>query len=286
MALADKITPLILTYNEEPNLRRTLDRLQWAKEVLVVDSYSTDATLSICQSYANVRILQRMFDTAAAQDNFGLDNVQTEWVLSMDADYVLSEELIRELHELPDNPPMYGYFIPFRYCVYGKPLRATLLPPRCSLYRRDKARYYDDGHTQRVRIDGVTGALRHHILHDDRKSLSRWLRSQDRYVDLEARKLRDTPANELSFNDRIRQGKILAPVMVFVYCLTAKGMIFDGWHGWYYTLQRTLAEILLALRLIEVDRFDVASTIQPPESTSRRSALPKGDDAAVISARR
>src|SRR5439155_26477483 len=123
---------------------------------------------------------------------------------SMDADYVLSDELIREVQEMPDDPPYDGYFIPIQYCVFGKRLRSGVYPPRCSLYKRAKARYYDDGHTQRVRVDGTVGALEHPILHDDRKSLNRWLESQIRYSDKEAEKLLGTPAECLKFTDRLR----------------------------------------------------------------------------------
>lgn len=258
MALTDKIIPLILAFNEEPNLRRTLSRLTWAKEVLVVDSFSTDATLDICRSFPNVRVLQRVFDTAAQQDNFGLANVGSEWVLSMDADYVLSDELLAEIKAMEDEPPFDGYFIPFRYCVFGKPLRSTILPPRCSLYRREKATYFDDGHTQRVRIDGRTGSLRHPYLHDDRKSLSRWLKSQDRYTEREVEKLLRTPHAELGLNDRLRTMKWVAPPLVFFYTLFVRGNVLDGWHGWYYALQRTLAESLLSLRLTEVQRLQAS----------------------------
>ena len=252
--LSDRITPLILAYNEEPNIGRVLERLIWAKEVLVIDSFSNDRTLEICARFPNVRVLQRKYDTAACQNNFGLDHVASDWVLSMDADYVLSEQLIGELQKLPAMPAYDGYFIPFRYCVFGKVLRSTILPPRCSLYRRDKARYFDDGHTQRVKIDGTVGKLQHPILHDDRKSLSRWLQSQDRYVEREVEKLTSASRAELGLNDRLRLKKWIAPPLVFFYTLLIRGNILDGWAGWYYVLQRTLAESLLSLRLVEVQR--------------------------------
>lgn len=255
-SMEEKITPLILTYNEAPNIERTLRQLVWAKRIVVVDSYSTDETLEILKSFPQVQVFQRKFDTAANQDNFGLQHITTEWALSLDADYVLTDNLVEEIKNLTPQDSVNAYWVKFKYCVFGKPLRGTLYPPRKVLYRREKAHYEDDGHTQRVKVEGETAWLSSYILHDDRKSLSRWLSSQDRYMIREVEKLRQTPNELLSLIDRIRCGKVLAPFVILVYCLIWQKVILDGWKGWYYVLQRVLAETLLAIRLIEEERLN------------------------------
>src|ERR671933_1683988 len=108
--MLEEVTPLILTFNEAPNIDRTLQRLTWAKRISVIDSYSTDETLEILQSYPQVQIFQRKFDTFANQCNYGLDQVNTEWVLSIDADYVVTEQLITEIKVLPKDSLADGYF--------------------------------------------------------------------------------------------------------------------------------------------------------------------------------
>ncbi len=128
------------------------------------------------------------------------------------------------------------------------------MPPRQVLFCKNKAIYIDDGHTQLLQVNGKSANLKNYIYHDDRKSLSRWLQSQDRYLLIEAKKLLTTPAKQLSFGDRLRKQKVIAPIVILFYCLILKGGIFDGWAGWYYAWQRTLAEILLAIRLIELSR--------------------------------
>ncbi|WP_414576687.1 glycosyltransferase family 2 protein [Anabaena sp. CCY 9402-a] len=250
-----KITPLILTYNEEPNIARTLEQLTWATRIVVIDSYSTDETLSILHSYPQVEIFQRKFDSFASQCNYGLERITSEWVLSLDADYIVTNELIDELKVLTTEAGINSYKVRFKYCVFGKPLRGTLLPPRKVIYRRDKAIYKDDGHAHRVYVEGNSGMFSGYIHHDDRKPLSRWLWAQDRYMLLEVNKLLETPNNELSKGDRIRRQKILAPFIILFYCLILKGGILDGWAGWYYALQRMLAEIILSIRLIEYEKF-------------------------------
>src|SRR4051812_43381171 len=101
------LSVIILTYNEAPNIGRTLERLAWAKEIVVIDSFSTDETLEIVGKFPRTRVIQRKFDTFADQCNFGLEQIHTDWVLSLDADYVLSSELIDEIGLLgaPASPP-------------------------------------------------------------------------------------------------------------------------------------------------------------------------------------
>ncbi len=245
----DIITPLVLTFNESPNIGRTLEKLGWASQIVIIDSYSTDDTLEIIGRFPNATVFQRRFDNFVDQWNYGLAQVQTEWVLSLDADYVLTDDLMAEIGRLPDTPEVDGFFIPFKYCVFGKPLSGSLYPPRLALFRREAGVYIDDGHTQLLRLNGRSGRLSGYIHHDDRKSLARWLNNQERYVASEARKFSE--AGALGFNDRLRKLKILAPFLVFFYCLVVKRGIFDGWAGFHYALQRMLAEMLLSIKLIE-----------------------------------
>lgn len=246
-----KITPLILTFNEAPNIRRTLGKLAWAKEILVVDSFSTDETLAIAREFPQVRVVQRKFDTFADQCNFGLSQITTDWVLSLDADYILTEELVEEIKLLDAGEALNGYATRFKYCIFGRPLRSTLYPPRTVLYRRERAEYRNEGHGHRVQLPGKVRMLNGFILHDDRKPLGRWFGEQIKYADQEARFLTQTDSGQLNLADRIRKKNLFAPVLVFFYTLLVKGLILDGWPGWFYVFQRTLAEILLSLRLLE-----------------------------------
>jgi glycosyltransferase involved in cell wall biosynthesis len=253
--MLERITPLILTYNEAPNIDRMLQKLTWAKEIIIIDSYSDDGTLERIASYPQTKVIQNTFKSFASQCNFGLSQVQSDWVLSLDADYILSQELVDEMRSLSDIPDVDAYVATFKYCVFGKPLLGTLYPPRKVLYRRNRVVYENDGHAHRAIVNGNTQSLSGCIYHDDRKPLSRWIWAQDRYILIEANKLLATPEHELSWSDRLRKQKVLAPFVVLFYCLIFKGGIFDGWHGWYYAFQRTLVEILLSIHLIEAEHL-------------------------------
>jgi glycosyltransferase involved in cell wall biosynthesis len=249
MNLSD-ITPIVLTFNEEANLARCLERLVWASEVVVVDSHSTDRTQEIASSFTNVRFVQRAFDDHTTQWNFAVSLSKSPWVLSLDADYVISPEFSTEAGAL--DPPLdtNAYFARFRYCIMGKMLRASLYPPRAILFRRDACTYTEDGHTQLLRVEGNTGELHSEVLHDDRKPLGRWLQSQLKYAELEAAHLLRSPVDRLNHADRLRRGGVAAPAAVFLYTLLARGLLLDGLAGWFYVLQRTTTECMIALHLL------------------------------------
>jgi glycosyltransferase involved in cell wall biosynthesis len=244
------ITPLVLTYNEEPNIRRCLERLQWASRVVVIDSGSTDRTLALCAEFPNVEVVHRDFDSFAGQCNAGLLLITSAWVLSLDADYLVPEDFAIILETLSNSDDVQGYRLPFRYCVFGRALRCCLYPPRTVLYRRETALYQDDGHGHRVAIMGVVHHLPFLIDHDDHKPLSRWFQSQLKYAILEAEKLSATSSSE-GLPDRVRRLIWPAVPAVFLYTLLVKRLILDGWPGLFYVLQRTFAEMALSLVLLE-----------------------------------
>ena len=252
--MLDQITPLILTYNEAPNIARALGGLSWAREVVVVDSYSDDETVQIAKSFPNVRLVQRAFDSHRNQWEFGLKetDISTPWVLALDADYVVTEELIEELRTLQPPAATAGYRAKFIYCINGKKLRSGIYPPVTVLYRRKAATYVQDGHTQRVSLAGAVEDLRAPMLHDDRKSLRRWFKSQKRYTELEAQKLLSADPSSLARADRLRRWLVVLPPAMLIYCLVVRGGIFDGWAGFYYAFQRTTAELMLSHRFTRI----------------------------------
>jgi Glycosyl transferase family 2 len=249
--MLEQITPLILTYNEAPNIARALASLGWATDIVMVDSFSDDETLKIASSFPRVRVFQRKFDCHRNQWEFGLKEtgIATQWVLALDADYVVSDDLVTELEQLKPDAETVGYRAGFVYCVKGKKLHSGIYPPVTVLYRREAASYVQDGHTQRVALEGSIGNLRSPMLHDDRKSLKRWFASQARYTELEAQKLLAAHPSELSLADRMRRWRFVVPPAMLLYCLVVRGGIFDGWAGFYYAFQRAAAELMLSHRL-------------------------------------
>lgn len=269
--MLEQITPLILTYNEAPNIGRTLEKLYWANDIVVIDSFSNDETLEVIAAFPGVRVVQRVFDRHQKQWDFGLSRttIQTPWVLALDADYVLSDELLEELRSLRPEEDTNGYRARFLYCVNGRRLRSGVYPPVVVLYRRDAAHYVQDGHTHRVSVEGKIKDLRSPILHDDRKPLSRWFQSQQHYTKLEAQKLFTERPKNLNWRDRLRRLRIVAPSAMLFYCLIIRGGILDGWPGFFYAFQRMVAEAMLSLQLLESDLRGQRSEIRRQKSKAR-----------------
>ena len=206
----------------------------------------------------------------------------SEWVLFLDADYVLTPEVVEEMRTLEPAAGVKGLRAHFIYCVEGKRLRGSAYPPVTVLYRHKQVFYRQDGHAHRVVVQGEVQDLRWPILHDDRKSLSRWLRSQDIYMQQELSKLSNGNGDDLGLPDRLRKTRVLFPFVIFFYCLIVRGAIRDGWAGVSYAFQRMLAEILLALYLIEEDlreRRGQRSEVSGTDVSDQRSEVGTGGEA-------
>jgi glycosyltransferase involved in cell wall biosynthesis len=259
--MLDQITPVILTRDEEANLARTLAQLTWAKDVVVVDSFSTDATIAIARRFPNLRVVERAFDSLAGQSNFGLAEARTPWALLLDADYFVTDALIDELRSLEPAAGIRAYRASFDYAVNGRTLRGSLYPRRIALLHREHASVWQDGHAHRVLADGDVADLRAKIIHDDRKPFSRFVDRQRKYMREEALKIRNANPHSLSMSGRVRKLIVVAPFAVVVHALFVKGLILDGLPGLRYAWERFVAELILSRELLR--RHAVAT---PPHS--------------------
>ncbi len=247
--LSDKaFTVLIISYNEEENMYRTLNALKGIDEVILIDSGSSDETQAIAQKFPNVKVYVRAFDNLMNQWNYGHTLASNDWILSLDADYVLPEDTVKELQTLDRN--YVAYEARFRYCIYGKVVRSAILPSRILFYNRKRCHYAQDGHAQKLLVQGAVGKIHQFIYHDDRKNLERWLWSQNIYSTQELEKLNNTQTRICNI-DRLRKYTALTPVIIFFYCLIVRGGILEGRKGLFYAMQRMYAELILSLKIVD-----------------------------------
>ena len=166
------ITPVLLTFNEEENIDRTLAHLAWAKDIVVVDSGSTDGTLANVAKFSNARVFHRRFDSHGNQWRFAVEQTQigTNWILRLDADYQVSDGLVAEMARLDPNAPVSAYRIGFDYAIFSHHLVSSLYPPNTILLRRGCFSVRDEGHTEAWEVNGPVIKLSSRIIHDDWKS--------------------------------------------------------------------------------------------------------------------
>ena len=189
LQMLDHITPVLLTYNEEHNIARTMSHLAWAKDIVVVDSGGADRTLAVLATFDRARVFHRRFDTHANQWRYAIENTQiaTDWILrSFDADYQVSDALIAELALLNSNAPVSAYRISFDYAVLARQLLSyALYPANTILLRRGRFSVQDEGHTEVWDVSGPIVTLSARIVHDDWKPTGQWLIGQARYMQRE-----------------------------------------------------------------------------------------------------
>lgn len=100
-----RISATVITYNEEKHIKKCIDSLsKVADEIVVVDSFSTDQTESICRSYEKVRFIENRFEGYVEQKQFGIEQAVYDWIISLDGDECLSDRLIQEIREIKQGP--------------------------------------------------------------------------------------------------------------------------------------------------------------------------------------
>ncbi len=222
----------IITRNEEANLGRTLGSVAWADEIVVVDSGSHDRTEEIARSFRS-RFFLEEWKGFAAQKNSALEKCSCDWILSLDADEVLSDELAKEVWELLEGEPLFdGYALPRRNLFLGRWMRfGGFYPdPKLRLFRRGAAEFEARPVHETIHFVGQAGRLKGDMVHDAYPTLAAYIEHMDRYSTLAAQQAvssgkagRALPAFVVNV--------VLNPLATFVYNYFFRLGFLDGRQG-------------------------------------------------------
>lgn len=245
----DHITPLVLTLDEEVNLPRTLGALTWARRVVVLDSGSTDGTERIARAFPNVAWFTRTFDDFRSQTLHGVHatGVDTQYVLALDADMEVPPALVAELEARFLGRGHAGARISFDYAFDGRRLRGSVYPSQVRLFRPDALRLELRGHGHHFDVDGPVLELEARLVHDDRKSLERWLVAQLGYSRHELDRLEGQ--RSMRVRDLLRRLGVM-PLAAFAASYLRAGGPLAGRGALRYAYERATYEALLALRIL------------------------------------
>ena len=186
--MSARLTVTVITWNEEPRLRRCLESVAWADEIVVVDAESSDKTVAIARDFTD-HVFIRQWDGFARQKNWALEHAHGEWILSLDADEEVSVELrdaIRRVLASTAGPD--GYAVPRRNVFWGRWVRHGRLYPdwQLRLFRRGTGRFVDRDVHESVEVTGPVARLDGPLVHESYRDVADFLERTNRYTTLAA----------------------------------------------------------------------------------------------------
>ena len=183
-----KISVAIICYNEEKKIERTLKSIDWADEIVIIDSFSTDKTLEICKKYTD-KVYQHSFESHIQQKNIALDYCTHDWVFSIDADEVVTQELKQSILQIKNSEDIEeydGYYVSRIIQYLGKWIKYTQWYPdfKLRLFRKVKAKWGGIDPHDTILLEGKTSRLNGKLLHYSYDDISAHLRTIDLYTSI------------------------------------------------------------------------------------------------------
>jgi len=224
---APRTSVVVITLDEEAHIRRCLESVAWADEIIVVDAESRDKTVQIAREFTD-RVTSRPWPGFAAQKNFALEQGTADWLLSLDADEEVSPELRDEIATIvADAGACEGYAVRRRNMFLGQWIRRGGLYPdwQVRLFRRGRGRFVDRAVHESVRVDGRVGRLRGHLVHWSYEDVTDFIERANRYSSLAAEEW-------IAEGRRVRTPElVLRPLARFFSMYLVRRGFLDGRRG-------------------------------------------------------
>ena len=221
-----KITAIIPTLNEEERIKNSLKSAEFADEVIVIDSFSSDSTVEIVKQ-SGATLLQRKFDDFSSQKNFAIDQASNDWIVWIDADEILTIELQKEIREVIENAnQLVGFYVYRKFFFKGKRMRytGTQNDRLIRVFNRKYCRYEGKVH-EKIKTDGKLGVLQNKILHYSYISFDRYIMKLNHYSALKAEELYEKGVMVTPYHI------IIKPIIRFIKHYIVKLGFLDGFHG-------------------------------------------------------
>lgn len=275
------IAVIILTFNEEKNIDACLDSIgEWAEQIFVVDSFSSDATIDRILARADPRIVvvQHSFENYSKQWNWAIGTlpITADWTLKLDADERLTAEFREDAEQELRNAPstLEGIWFRRRFVFLGRKLGPVgMLRYDLRLWRTGRAQFDDSAVNEHAYVRGASTQLRSFVDHFDNKSISEWVEKHNRYASLMAKSYMSTKhkseirsslfgnaVERTNFFERWYRRMPFRPLLIFLYMYVLKLGIIDGRIGFHYCMLRAIFFYLIDLKMLEA-----RLTGRPPE---------------------
>jgi len=262
------VSIFIITYNEEKNIKKCLDSVRWSNDIVILDSFSTDKTLSIATQFKNVRIFKKKFDDYSTQRNYGLKKIDfiNSWVLIIDADETCSVELKMELlsDKIQNNSNTIVYSLRRKTFFANKWLKHNSMYNVWieRLIKPQHVSFYGVVH-EKLKYNGLSDKLSSDIEHYPfSKGIEDWISRRNRYSTLSAEYeinheynikidnlFSKDPVKFRQFLNSIYKKLPLRWLIFFLYNFFIKLCFLDGYKGIYYVLLETFYEFITVLKI-------------------------------------
>ena len=270
------VSILILTLNEETNLRTCLNAVSWCDDIVVFDSYSKDRTIEIAKAHG-ARVIQRNFDNYGNQREAARVEIHYKypWVLALDADETPDEQLINEIQNIASRPTHTANAYRMRRKDYfmGQWIKHSTLYPSWFIrfYKPEFIHYEPRSVHEYPTVQGEVGELKGHLKHQSfNKGIGEWLRKHVRYAELEAvENVRELQSGAIDwggllvFHDPVRNRRTLKsiscrlpfrPALRFLYMYVFRLGLLDGAAGFIYCRLLSVYEYMIVLHMKELER--------------------------------
>lgn len=242
-----KITAIVTTFNEEKNIAKCLSSISWADEILVVDSYSTDNTIAICEKFG-AKILYREYKYGADQKNWAIQQAAYPWIVLLDADEVFETEIENEVKNILQSKPKYSaYWIYRKNYFLGKKIHfcGWQNDRVIRFFKRDFHTYIDKMVHEEIQQNTKTGKLRSKIYHYTANNFEEYCKRIERYAGYSAEE-------HIKSNKRITWFHLyIKPAYKFFYSYFIRGGFLDGRLGWIICKLRAKETWLKARKTIQ-----------------------------------
>ena len=247
-----KISAVIITLNEEKNIRSCLNAVhQVADEIIVLDSFSTDQTVEICKEF-DVRLIQHEWEGYSGSKNYANSQATHDFILSLDADEVLSEKLIQSIKEIKKTASDNEAYVLKRITNFcGKWIRhgGWYPDPVMRLWNKNKGKWEGEIH-EKVKLDNsvkkqtLKGDLFHYSFH----SIDQHLRTIDKFstISAETRFKKGKKANSFTI--------ALKPIVKFIAMYLIKLGFLDGYYGFIVSKNSAYSAYLKQVKLRELNK--------------------------------
>lgn len=224
-----KISALIITLNEAKNIASVIENINFADEIIIVDSFSEDDTIEIAESYSNVTVYQNTFKDFTSQRNFALSKANHEWILFLDADERLTKPLKKEiLNTVKKKETADAYFFYRKFMFKGKPLHFSgwQTDKNIKLFKKSKAEYTAERLVHEVlKVQGSKSSMKSKLIHYSYSNYESYKKKMVNYARLKAKELHEKGIKPNAFHF------IIKPTFKFLYDYIIRLGFLDGRKG-------------------------------------------------------